>query len=465
MASRVLLFSPNRFALPDPVFPLGLTHLTAALRRAGHEVFWLDSQVDELSLPEAVARHRPDFIGISLRNIDDVNIRKQEVFFQDLAALCRTLREISSRPVILGGSGFSIFPDRLLELTGADFGIQGEGEVPLVSLIAALERDTPYQNIPGLVFREGERIRLNPPQPGPFGEELDEADHPQRLVDYYLQATGMLNLQTQRGCAWGCCYCTYPLIEGKTHRRRPPEIVAEELAGLQKRGARYVCIVDSVFNSTRAHVQETCEAILKRNLALKWGCFLRPQGLDPELVQLMARAGLAHIEFGSDSFCDDVLATYGKSFSFDDIEQSSELAHRQGVDYCHFLICGGPGETAQTLQASFQNSQRLKGAVILAVIGMRIYPGTHLWQRAIREGVVAADADLLSPAYYLAPGLTAEEIFGQLQAFARLAPQWIAGDPSPGYARAVERLRKRGVAGPLWSYFAMMQRLLPQIPV
>jgi hypothetical protein len=98
----------------------------------------------------------------------------------------------------------------------------------------------------------------------------------------------------------------------------------------------------------------------------------------------------------------------------------------------------------------------------MAVVGMRIYPGTHLFEQAVAEGVIRPDANLLAPAYYLAPGLTAEGIFQQLQEFARRCPNWIVGDPEPAYQRLVARLRQRGVAGPLWSYFSMIQRLWPQ---
>ena len=193
-------------------------------------------------------------------------------------------------------------------------------------------------------------------------------------------------MQTQRGCGLRCCYCTYPVIEGRRHRRRPPELVAEEFEQLQRLGAKYVFIVDSIFNSSARHVTEVCEALLRRKVKLSWGCFLRPQGLTADLIKLMARAGLSHIEFGSDSFCDEVLAAYQKDFTFDDILRSSELARREHVDCCHFLICGGPGESRETLARSFANSQQLQGAVIMAVVGMRIYPGTHLFERAISEG-------------------------------------------------------------------------------
>ena len=462
LSSHILLISTNRCTTPDPVFPLGLACLNAALRRAGHCTTWFDHLADADRFEEVLTTCRPDFIAISLRNIDDVLIRRQETYFGDPAALRAIIRKHTNAPIILGGSGFSIFPKRLLELTGADFGICGAGEAGLVALIAALKNGGHCHQIPGLVFRQDGNIVANPTALHPVDQELTDADRPEAITSHYLRASGMLNLQTQRGCGFRCCYCTYPLIEGRQHLRRPAELVADEFKQLQRRGARYVFITDSIFNSSRQHVTEVCEAILRRNVKMSWGCFMRPQGLTLELLKLMARAGLAHIEFGSDSFCDEVLAAYQKDLTFDDILSSSEQARQANIDFCHFLIAGGPGETHATLEQGFVNSQRLKGAVFMAVVGMRIYPGTHLFERAVAEGRIQREADLLAPAYYLAPGLTQEGIFEQLKTFARRSPNWIAGDPDPAYSSLVERLRRRGVVGPLWGYFSMMQRLWPQ---
>jgi radical SAM superfamily enzyme YgiQ (UPF0313 family) len=462
MASRILLVSANRCTNPDPVFPLGLAHLNAALREAGHECIWLDSLADADRFAEILKDGHPDLVGISLRNIDDVLIRKKETFFDNLTSLCSMLRQELQCPIVLGGSGFSIFPRELFELSGADFGIAGEGESGLLALITALENGTDYQSIPGLLFRRDGKISRNEAAPRLLDVRLDDTDRPSSVTAHYLGAGGMLNLQTQRGCAFRCCYCTYPVIEGRQHRRRSPDVVADEFEQLHRLGARYVFLVDSVFNSSPGHVFDICEALLRRDLKLPWGCFLRPQGLTPELMRLMARAGLAHIEFGSDSFCDEVLAAYHKDFAFDDILIASELAQREKIDFCHFLIAGGPGETRATLERGFANSQRLNGAVIMAVVGMRIYPGTRLFAQAVAEGQIKPDANLLTPAYYLASGLTPESIFEQLQEFARRSPNWIVGDPDPAYQKLVARLRQRGVAGPLWSYFSMIQRLWPQ---
>jgi len=44
MGSKILLISANRCTTPDPVFPLGLAHVNAALRQAGHDTLWADSR-------------------------------------------------------------------------------------------------------------------------------------------------------------------------------------------------------------------------------------------------------------------------------------------------------------------------------------------------------------------------------------------------------------------------------------
>ena len=405
------------------------------------------------------AEFQPDVVGVSLRNIDDVLIKKRHTFYDGLSGLCAEVKQHSSCPIIVGGSGFSIFPEDLLRLSGADFGIHGEGEHSVVSLISALEQKTDPAAIPGLVFRKEDRIIINP-----LGDSMhmDRLAFPERtvsLVEFYLKKSAMLNIQTQRGCAFHCCYCTYPSIEGKHYHRRAPEAVAEEFELIQRAGAKYAFIVDAVFNSSAEHVAGVCEALLQKKVNLKWGCFLHPADLTPDLMRMMARAGLAHIEFGSDSFCDQVLKAYGKRFTFEDIYESSEMARREKIDYCHFLISGGPCETRKTLQEGFENSQQLQNAAILAVVGMRIYPGTALHERACREGMMWSAAELLLPRYYLSPDLTEEEVFGHIREFSRVSPNWIVGDPSPIYQQMMERLRAKGIVRPLWSYFAMMQRL------
>jgi radical SAM superfamily enzyme YgiQ (UPF0313 family) len=462
MGSRILLVSVNRCDFPYPVFPLGLAMVDTALRRAGHATRWYDCAAPAAPLAAVLREFRPDYVGLSLRNIDDVVFKRRQTYYGALLAWCRELRQLTDRPLILGGSGFSIFPETLLTLTGADYGIVGEGESALVQLIAALEQGQTPAGIPGLVSRQDGRVVIQPRTAQPPGAWGQPVSWPADLAAHYLRVSSMLNVQTQRGCPFECCYCTYPWLEGARQRRREPEAVAEDFAAIARAGGRYAFVVDSVFNSSPAHVQETCEALLRRGLKLAWGCFLRPQGLTRDLMRLMARAGLRHIEFGTDSFCDRVLAAYGKHFTFADILRADELARAEQVDCCHFVIAGGPGETAATLREGFANSRRLTHGIILALPGMRVYPGTPLHALARQSAECPADADLLEPWFYFSPELTPAEVSAGLQAYARESPRWIVNEPGPEYAALAAKLRARGVVGPLWSYLALLRRVLPQ---
>ena len=92
----------------------------------------------------------------------------------------------------------------------------------------------------------------------------------------------MLNLQTQRGCRFSLLLLHLPADRRqRVTRRVRPRSWPTSSRQLQRLGAKYVFIVDSIFNSSPRHVTEMCEAILRRNLKLPWGCFLRPQGLTP----------------------------------------------------------------------------------------------------------------------------------------------------------------------------------------
>src|ERR1035441_4440392 len=199
MPRRVLLISANRCTTPDPVFPLGLACLNAALRQARHETVWLDQLVDADRLDAVLDSYRPNLVGISVRNIDDVLIRTQETFFDDAVSLSARIRQRTNCPIIVGRSGFSLFPQQLLELIGADYGICGEGENSLVTLIAALDAGGDVSALPGCVFRKNGGIVVNPAAVSPQVSTLEELDRPAALTTHYLQASGTLNLQTQRG--------------------------------------------------------------------------------------------------------------------------------------------------------------------------------------------------------------------------------------------------------------------------
>ncbi len=457
---RILLLNLNRYDQPYPVYPLGLAYLTGALRGKGFDTLTWDALFPAQTLEECIASYRPDYVALSLRNIDNVQCHSPKSFIHDLVDNCRRIRATTTAPLILGGSGFSVFPRELFELTKVDYGIEGEGEEMLTRLLCALQNKSGFDGITGLVCRNEDgsvrHIQRNPSDAVFTSEPL----HDGALLKRYIAQGSLPGVQTQRGCPLKCCYCTYPIIEGKRSRYRTGAEVVAEMRRMVEFGVKHVFIIDSVFNTRPDHVRDVCQEMIKAKLDVQWECFLRPSRLiTRDVLEMMRDAGLRSIEFGSDSFSDSVLKRYGKSFNYQEIEGVSTLAHELRINYSHFLILGGPGETPETLEETIARAVSLGGAYYFATIGMRIYPGTPLWRELAPEkkGESAADY-LVDPRFYLAPGFTVDSLYNRLDAVRKASNNWIIGDPPPDYLVMVEKLRKRGVQGPLWEYVELLQR-------
>jgi radical SAM superfamily enzyme YgiQ (UPF0313 family) len=414
------------------------------------------------SLEQATLRFQPDFIGISMRNVDNAQSHNPRSFTADLLDCVAKLRTVSSAPLILGGSGFSIFPAEIYALSGVEFGIVGEGEMAIRRLVRCLRGGGgALTDISGLMFRNDEGTTVKVPRTKSADGFSGPPHHePARLLAYANEGSPM-GLQTQRGCPLKCCYCTYPLIEGKRSRFRTGEDVAAEMKRMAAGGARQVFFVDSVFNTSNNHVIEVCQAVLRAGVKLNWDCFLRPRkGITRELLQLMQRAGLTHIEFGSDSFSDPVLQRYGKSFDFEEIRRASELASELKIRYTHFIIFGGPGETPESMEETITRAAALPNALYFATIGMRVYPGTPLWRLATRHRPADVVGDyLLQARFYLEPPLTVERIHTRLKQVQQTASNWAVGDPPPAFVETLAKLRRRGKGVNMWEYVEIMQRL------
>jgi hypothetical protein len=219
--------------------------------------------------------------------------------------------------------------------------------------------------------------------------------------------------------------------------------------------------VDSVFNTSENHVLDICDALIARGNPLPWGCFMRPKGLTEKMVLKLKESRLAHVEFGSDSLSDSVLEAYRKGFDFLDIKESSDLMVKHGIDYCHFLIFGGPGETHATIQESFENSKQLTHGLFFPSVGMRVYPNTHMHTVGCQldRSIPESSRELLKPVYFLSPGLTEQTLIEKISAFAQASPNWIDLEHSPEFDAVAKKLRKKGVAGPLWNYLSVLRRI------
>ncbi len=450
---KLLLVSANRERSPYPVFPIGLAYLAPPLTAAGHQLHGLDLCFADdplAAVAQALTDFAPDVAIISIRNIDNVTwpgVRSYLAGVKEIVDLCR-----GRTLTILGGSGFSIMPQHLLTFLDADYGVAGEGETVLPRLLAAIADGDKAPALPGVVL-PGAATFL-PPEPV---TAIGTPDRTLFDVAAYHRLGGMTNLQTKRGCPFTCTYCTYPLLEGARVRTRPiEEIIAEIRALVHDHGVSYLYFVDDIFNYPTAFATELCQAMAREQLGVNWSAFINPDFLPPQLLDAMLAAGCDALEFGTDSGAPTMLTSLQKSFSVATIRESSRLCTERGVDFAHYILFGGPGETPDTVRETFALMDELQPTAVIGMTGIRIFPGTDLHRQAIAEGVVSASDSLLEPVFYLAPAVR-DSLCDLVTTAALQRTNWVVPGLEINISDAMlEMLRHFPVRGPLWK---LMKRL------
>lgn len=448
---KVLLISANTVTAPYPVYPLGLDYVAGALK-GRHEVkivdlIEYDDEDSTVFLKQVLEQFAPDLVGISIRNIDNTDYANSRHYVSHYQKLAAWLRRHTQAPMIAGGSGFSIFPEQLMQLLGLDYGIVGEGE-RLAQLIDALADGYPPEDIPGVIL-PNQRVIL--PADG-ITMPVRSFEPLRPHVAYYLKHGGMLNLQTKRGCPFGCIYCTYPHIEGPRLRLVPPAEVAREALALQEAGARYFFITDSAFNADQAHSLEVAQCFREVGVQIPWGAYFVPLRPPAGYFAALASAGLSHVEFGAEAMSNRVLQAYGKPYQAQDVHKAHAQASEAGLHIAHFMLAGGPGETAGTLEETLLNVDKLARCVLFFFCGMRVYPYTRLHRMLLQEGHISHDQDLLAEYFYQPPGISLETIENTIRAHAAGRKNWIVGSGGEAAAAIVQKMYRRGYSGPMWEF-------------
>ncbi|NLF73493.1 MAG: radical SAM protein [Candidatus Anammoximicrobium sp.] len=426
------LINTNR--MTPPIAPLGLDYLAGAMRQAGNEVELVDlnlAEDSEAALDDHFGRCQPDLVGLSFRNADDCFWPSGESFVPVLQRDIAAVRRHTDAPIVLGGVGYSIFPQALLAATGADFGIRGDGEDATGRLLHEIRGQRRWDRVPGLIYRQDGVLRANPPAwPSPLRVPTarDGVDN-----QTYFRRGGQLGVETKRGCPRQCSYCADPLAKGRTHRLREPAEVAEEVAALADRGLDVLHLCDAEFNLPLDHALAVCDALLARRLGerVRWYAYLAVVPFPGELAERMRRAGCEGINFTGDSTHPRMLATYRQPHCREDVAQAVRNCRRHGLAVMLDLLLGGPGETPETATETVASVQRMAPDCAGAALGIRLYPGTRMETLVAEEGPLesnpgvyrhnAGPIDLLQPTFYISPSLGERP--------ARLIGELIGDDP------------------------------------
>ena len=445
------LVNTNR--LQPPVAPIGLDYIAEALYAAGHSIALLDLcwEADiEPAIRKFLKDSSFDLVGLTLRNTDDCAFTSCQSFLPEFADIVKRFRENTDAPILLGGVGFSVMPEKILDLSHADFGIWGEGEFVLPQLASRLEAIQSCEDLPNLIWTRNGVWQRNPQSFGPL------ADLPvmkRRWVDNgrYFQHGGQGGFETKRGCSGRCIYCADPVAKGKQVRFRPPSAVVEEIGHLIGQGVDVLHTCDGEFNLSEQHALEICREMAQRGFGgkVRWYAYCSPIPFSRELARAMRAAGCVGIDFGADHGNDFMLKNLGRNFAAEDICNATRWAREEGMAVMLDLLLGAPGETRESIRQTIDMVRRAEPDLAGVSLGVRLYPGTELASRLHAE-------DSEEPAFFLEPKI-APSVSDWLNALIGEDPRFLFFDPAKprqnynynSNQRLVEAIRQ-GYRGAFW---------------
>jgi radical SAM superfamily enzyme YgiQ (UPF0313 family) len=362
---------PKELQIMKPYPPLGILYICSHLRKKGLSAEVFDSTFSSRQqLWDLLRQGPPSVLGVYANLMTRPNV----------VEILRIAKESGWRTVV-GGPEPSAYVNEYLA-AGADVVVIGEGEITLEELVPALQSKSfdKLCQIDGIAFKEsnGSVMRTKPrdqiknidSQPWPARESIDMA----RYVEVWRQHHGMgsVSLITARGCPYHCRWCSHEVF-GKTHRRRKPASVAEELEWLINRyQPQMAWMADDVFTIHHGWLFEYANELKRRGLKLPFECISRADRLSLEVVETLAAMGCFRVWIGSESGSQRILDAMERGVTVEQVQTAVALCRSVGIQTGMFLMWGYEGEDLSDIEATVEHVKKTDPDIFFTTVAYPI---------------------------------------------------------------------------------------------
>jgi radical SAM superfamily enzyme YgiQ (UPF0313 family) len=345
---------PKELQIMKPYPPLGILYICSHLRQKGLDAQVFDSTFSSRqALWDVLRQGPPSVLGVYANLMTRPNV----------VEILRVAKESGWRTVV-GGPEPSAYVDEYLA-AGADAIVIGEGEITLEVLVPALRAHAfdKLDQIDGIAFLapNGSVVRTKPreqikdidAQPWPARELIDMT----RYVDVWRHHHGMgsVSLITARGCPYHCRWCSHEVF-GKTHRRRKPASVADELEWLIKRyEPQMAWMADDVFTIHHGWLFQYAAELKRRGLKLPFECISRADRLNLRVAETLAEMGCFRVWIGSESGSQRILDAMERGVTVEQVQTAVAVCRSAGIQTGMFLMWGYEGENLSDIEATVEH--------------------------------------------------------------------------------------------------------------
>ena len=276
--------------------PTGLEYVATSAEGLAGKITLLDlRQEKELSEPDKllafIISNKVDIICVS------IGWDRQ---FEEICQLLNRMPE--GTPLVVGGYKATEKVNELFDLCPKINIIVREGEETIKEILKGL----PLEDIPGISYRQGSRIRHNPNRPFPDVDSLACPDRSLRRNEYTLELNGIdvANLTfdsilSARGCPFDCKFCTFslnPLGQKRNYAARGVDSVINEIKNIK---AKVILFSDDNLFANPKRAEEICDLIIKYKIKKRFIAQARIEIAGyPTLLEKMVKAGFKALLIG-----------------------------------------------------------------------------------------------------------------------------------------------------------------------
>lgn len=383
-------------------FPLSYVYLSSYLIEQGEDVRMFFKVGSLQSVVQQIMPLNPLVVGIGSLFTELSQNREMIRLFDEAGR---------KFPIVIGGQMVSPIPEFAVEITGADFGVIGEGEIVLDQVVKTLRSGGDILDVKGLVVRNGNKyVRTGV---GEYIEDLTKLP----TVHYELFPSEKwlpigkwynnsqwhwedndrcINVHGGRGCPYNCNFCYHH----SKARYRPVGIMMKEAAdALKKFDGNMLYFSDDTTMNTPARARAIVEGVNGLYRKVDYHTSSRIDILskmDDDLLRDIKASGCRCIGIGIESGSSRILDIIGKKYTPEMVLDVIRRLSSIGIFSTVSVMVGQLTETREDAEATFnlvRETIRIDPKIQYAVTYTIPYPGSPLYDYVLREGLAASHRD------------------------------------------------------------------------
>lgn len=381
---------PENAYLPFPFF---LAHASSLLKKNGYNVRLIDAIAEEHCPEETLAvitDLAPQYIVIETSTVT----LKHDLDFIARIPARHTI-------IVVGPDVHITRKEFLQENPRVHFAIKGEYEFAILELLNALGNNEGLACVDGLVWRDGDEVRINPKKDLHALDDFPWPDRDDVPLHKYNDTPGSIPMPSvqmlaSRGCPFGCIFCLWPAVMygGPQFRMRHYSDVVDEMEFLVKKGYKSIYFDDDTFGLSREWLLNLCNEIIARNregrINVPWAMMTRADVLDPEILVLLRDSGLAAVKYGVETASPDLLRNACKEYDRGKLEQVIGATKELGIKVHLTFTFGLPGEAHRSANDTIFYALHLNPDSVQFSVATP-FPGTPYYEKARKEGLLVSE--------------------------------------------------------------------------